>query len=311
MARLLSTREVSKFLNVNEKMVYTLVSEKGLPATKITGKWLFPQHLVEQWVEANTINFPKRDLGEVPYKGLLVIAGSNDLLLDRAIALFNTMHSELLAVFGNLGSMGGLRALRRDLCHVAASHLLQEDENEYNFAFASEELGNLPAVVNFCRREQGLIVRKGNPKKIAGVSDLGQAGLRIVNRPLGTGTRLLLDRELGKAGIRGEKIEGYAHEVQRHLDVGLEVLSGAADAGPGIRPVAASLDLGFIPLRWERFDFMITKERFFEEGVQRFLGLLHEPAFHRVVKDGLEGYDLSLSGKMVFPHNSNNDTQEA
>jgi excisionase family DNA binding protein len=310
MARLLSTREVSKFLNVNEKMVYTLVSEKGLPATKITGKWLFPQHLVEQWVEANTINFPKRDASAAPYKGLLVIAGSNDLLLDRAITLFNTMHSEHLAVFGNLGSMGGLRALRRDLCHLAASHLLQEDESEYNFAFASEELGNLPAVVNFCRREQGIIVRKGNPKKISGVADLGKPGLRIVNRPLGTGTRLLLDRELNKAGVKGEKIEGYTHEVQRHLDVGLEVLSNRADAGPGIRPVAALLNLGFIPLRWERFDLMAAKERFFDEGVQRFLGLLHEPKFHRVVKDGLEGYDLSLSGKMVFPHNAQEKTAE-
>ncbi len=310
MARLLSTREVSKFLNVNEKMVYTLVSEKGLPATKITGKWLFPQHLVEQWVEANTINFPKRDASAAPYKGLLVIAGSNDLLLDRAITLFNTMHSEHLAVFGNLGSMGGLRALRRDLCHLAASHLLQEDESEYNFAFASEELGNLPAVVNFCRREQGIIVRKGNPKKISGVADLGKPGLRIVNRPLGTGTRLLLDRELNKAGVKGEKIEGYTHEVQRHLDVGLEVLSNRADAGPGIRPVAALLNLGFIPLRWERFDLMASKERFFDEGVQRFLGLLHEPKFHRVVKDGLEGYDLSLSGKMVFPHNTQEKTAE-
>ena len=310
MARLLSTREVSKFLNVNEKMVYTLVSEKGLPATKITGKWLFPQHLVEQWVEANTINFPKRDASAAPYKGLLVIAGSNDLLLDRAITLFNTMHSEHLAVFGNLGSMGGLRALRRDLCHLAASHLLQEDESEYNFAFASEELGNLPAVVNFCRREQGIIVRKGNPKKISGVADLGKPGLRIVNRPLGTGTRLLLDRELNKAGVKGEKIEGYTHEVQRHLDVGLEVLSNRADAGPGIRPVAALLNLGFIPLRWERFDLMAAKERFFDEGVQRFLGLLHEPKFHRVVKDGLEGYDLSLSGKMVFPHNAREKTAQ-
>jgi excisionase family DNA binding protein len=311
MAKLMSTKEVSQFLNVNEKMVYTLVSEKGLPATKITGKWLFPQHLVEQWVEANTINFPKRDAGAAPYTGLLVVAGSNDLLLDRAITLFNTMASEHLAVFGNLGSMGGLRALRRGLCHLAASHLLQEDEREYNFAYATEELGNLPAVVNFCRREQGIIVRRGNPKKISGIVDLGKPGLRIVNRPLGTGTRLLLDRELNKAGIKGEKIEGYTREVQRHLDVGLDVLSGRADAGPGIRPVAALLNLGFIPLRWERFDLMASKERFFDEGVQRFLGLLHEPKFHHMVENGLEGYDLSMSGKMVFPHNSKADTHVA
>jgi len=94
------------------------------------------------------------------------------------------------------------------------------------------------------------------------------------------------------------------------LDVGLDVLSGRADAGPGIRPVAALLNLGFIPLRWERFDLMASKERFFDEGVQRFLGLLHEPKFHQVVKDGLDGYDLSLSGKMVFPHNMQSKTAE-
>lgn len=301
MSKLMSTREVSKFLNVNEKMVYALVSEKGLPASKITGKWLFPQHLVEQWVETHTLNFPKPATDALPYKGLLVIAGSNDLLLDRLIALFNTLDSQNLAVFGNLGSMGGLQAMRRGLCHIAGSHLLQADDSEYNFTYASSELGDMPAMVNFCRREQGLIVAKGNPKKIAGVPDLGRPELRMVNRQLGTGTRLLLDRELAKAGIKGERIEGYAVEVQRHLDVGLEVLAGRADVGPGIRPVAALLGLGFVPLRWERFDLMVAKDRFFEEPVQRFLGLLHDPRFHRVVSDGLEGYDLSMTGKMVFP----------
>lgn len=165
MSKLMSTREVSKFLNVNEKMVYTLVSEKGLPASKITGKWLFPQHLVEQWVETHTLNFPKQTSDAAAYKGLLVVAGSNDLLLDRLISIFNTLDSQHLAVFGNLGSMGGLRALRRGLCQIAGSHLLQEDENEYNFAYASSELEDMPAMVNFCRREQGLIVPRGTPRR--------------------------------------------------------------------------------------------------------------------------------------------------
>ena len=59
MKRFLSTKEVAGFLGVNEKMVYSLIAEKGLPATKVTGKWIFPQHLVEQWVEAHTINYPE------------------------------------------------------------------------------------------------------------------------------------------------------------------------------------------------------------------------------------------------------------
>ena len=303
MKKLLSTKEAAAFLNVNEKMVYSLVSEKGLPATKITGKWLFPKHLVEQWVEANTINYPDNGVPLPPYEGLLIITGSNDPLLDRAISLFNSHQTDQIAVFANLGSMGGLTALRRQLCHIASSHLLQEDESEYNFDFAFKELDQMPAIVNFCRREQGILVQKGNPKKISAAADLARKGVKIVNRSLSTGTRLLLDRELKKAGISGEKIEGYAYEVSRHLDVGLEVLSGRADAGPGIRAVAGLLCIDFIPLRWERFDLMISKERFFDEGIQRFLGLLHEKEF-REIATLLEGYDVNLGGKMVFPTNS-------
>jgi molybdate-binding protein len=197
--------------------------------------------------------------------------------------------------------MGGLRALRRNFCHIASSHLLQDDESEYNFDYAFKELDEMPAVVNFCRREQGILVQKGNPKNIATVADLARPGMKIVNRSLNTGTRLLLDKELKKAGISGEKIEGYETEVSRHLDVGLAILTGRADAGPAIRAVAKLLDIDFMPLRWERFDLMISKERFFDEGIQRFLGILLETTFQQMATRDFAGYDVSSSGKMVLP----------
>ena len=300
MENLMSTKEIAAFLNVNEKMVYTLIAEKNLPATKITGKWLFPKHLVEQWIEANTTNYPEAVQKLPPYHGLLIIAGSNDLLLDKAISLFNAMSSEEIAVFGNLGSMGGLSALRKNLCHIASSHLVQENGNDYNFSFASKELESMPAVVNFCSREQGIILQPGNPKKIYAVKDLAKPGVTIINRSLATGTRLLLDNELRAAGINGDKISGYQNVVNRHMDVGLEILAGKADAGPGIRPVASLLGLDFIPLCWERFDLLVSKESFFEQGVQKFQGLLHENAFKKLARS-LDGYDIGDSGKMVFP----------
>lgn len=311
MKELLSTKEVAKFLDINEKMVYSLISEKELPATKITGKWLFPKHLVEQWVETHTINYPGSAKNFLPpYHGLLILTGSNDPLLDRALSLFNKLNPGHVAVFGNLGSMGGLRALRQNLCHIASSHLLQENEEDYNFAFAEKELDKTPAVVNFCRREQGFLIPKGNPKGLKSVADFDQPGLRIVNRLLGTGTRLLFDRELKKAGIEGEKLDGYQHEIAKHLDVGLEVLSGRADLGPGIRAVAGLLGLDFLPLRWERYDLLITKERFFDEGVQLFLGLLHEEPFVEIAQS-LAGYDVSMSGKMVFPRSQARSKSES
>jgi len=301
MKELLSTKEVAELLHVNEKMVYTLISEKQLPATKVTGKWLFPRRLVEMWLEDSTINRPPTPATMPRDQGLLVIAGSNDILLERTISLFNHRHPDYLAVYGNVGSLGGLRALRGSLCQIAASHLLQETDGEYNFQFAEEELGERPAAVNFCLREQCLLVANGNPKNIQRVADLGRSDIRIVNRPEGTGTRLLLDMELRKAGIDGKKIEGYGKEFQEHLAVGLEVLAGRADAAPAVTVVAGLLGLDFVPLRKERFDLLIPKGRFFDHGVQLFLGLLHDESF-RSLAQGLEGYDMSLCGKMVFPH---------
>lgn len=301
MTQMLSTKEVAKFLGINEKMVYTLISEKGLPASKVTGKWIFPRHLVEQWVESSTVNFPQNHKGLPPYEGLLVIAGSNDILLEKTLSLFNRRHSGHLAVFGNLGSVGGISALRRSLCHMATSHLLQENGDEYNFDFLQRQFDRMPVVVNFCKRDQGIILQKGNPKNINAVKDLGKSGIRIVNRSLATGTRLLFDRELKQAGVAGEKLSGYEHEVNRHMDVGLEILSGRADAGPGIRPVASLLGLDFLSLRQERYDLLVTRERFFDQGIQYFLSLVHEKAFLQAAEK-MEGYDVSKSGKMIFPH---------
>jgi excisionase family DNA binding protein len=303
MSQLLTTKEVAQFLNINEKMVYSLVSEKGLPASKITGKWLFPKHLVSQWIEVNTINYPTTPDSPSVSKAVLIITGSNDLLLDNVISHYNAHFPGSIAVFGNLGSMGGLQALRQNFCHIASSHLLQEDGKDYNFEFAKQELDRMPAIVNFCKREQGILVKKGNPKNISTVADLAQPGIRIVNRPLGTGTRLLLDQELKKAALSGDKIDGYVREANRHLDVGLEILAGRADAGLGIHAVAGLLNLDFLPLRWERYDLMIYKERFFDANVQQFLGLLHEEPFVKIA-ESLKGYDIHLCGRMIFPTNN-------
>lgn len=303
MENLLSTKEVAQLLGVNEKMVYTLITEKGLPATKITGKWLFPAHLVEQWVESMTINVPTSG-GELPQKpDLLMVAGSDDILFDRAMSLYIRLNPDQVVLFGLLGSLGGLRALRRGMCHIATSHLAEEDGQEFNFSYAANELEVLPAVVNFCRREQGLLVAQGNPLGIEGVADIGSRNLTVVNRPLGTSTRLLFDRELQNAEIKPSRVRGYTNEVSHHLDVGLEILSGRADIGLSIRPAAELLNLQFIPLRWERFDLLIPKELFFEKGIQQFLGLFHEERF-RALADALPGYDLSLTGRMLYPGDS-------
>lgn len=303
--RMLGTKELAEKLGVNEKKVYSLITEKGLPATKVTGKWLFPEGLVERWIENHTENHPGPSAPPPPYNGLIVIGGSNDLLLDKAMNLFMQRNRGLTCAFANLGSLGGLKALRAGQCHMAASHLLEDAESgsEYNFGHAARELPELPAVVNFCRREQGLILPKGNPKGIREPADLAKKGARVVNRSRATGTRLLFEKALSEAGVDTSRIQGFDDELGKHLDVGMAVLSGRADAGPGIRAVAGVLGLDFISFGWERFDLIVPKEPFFEQGVQLFLGLLLEEEF-REKAAAFDGYDVSSSGRMVFPQNA-------
>ena len=297
----LNTKEVAQLLQINEKGVYALVSDKGLPATKVTGKWLFPRHFVEEWLDLSIANLPAAANPSLD-SGRLFIAGSDDLLFQRAIGLYNSQNQDSMIFFANIGSMGGLRALRQRSCHIGVCHLLQDDNEEYNFRFAEQEMTHAPVFINFSKREQGIVIAKGNPKDIQSVADLAREGVTIVNRPLNTGTRLLLDYEISRADISADNIAGYKVEVGRHLEAGLAVLGGTADAAPAIRPVAELLGLDFIPLRWERFDLLINRDRFFDPPVQRFINLLHGPTLKEVAKEFV-GYDLSVCGKMIYPDN--------
>lgn len=300
-AKFLTTKNVAELLNVNVKMVYSLVSNKGLPATKVTGKWLFPRRQVEEWLESHIINYQNNGDNLSVDGRILLLAGSDDPLFQKTLSLFNKT-KETVAFFSNLGSMGGLTSLRRGLCHVGVCHLLQDDNSEYNFGFAEQELSKPPVFVNFSQREQGILIQKGNPKNIQSVNDFSRDDIVIANRPLGTGTRLLLDYEIARSDISTEDIAGYDREMLRHLDAGLEVLAGRADAAPAIRAVAGMLNIEFIPLRWERFDLLISRELFFENSVQSFISLLHEKEFRQLVQS-FEGYDVSLCGKVLFPDN--------
>lgn len=128
------------------------------------------------------------------------------------------------------------KALIKNLCHIASSHLISED-NEYIFPFLKDEIHQMPAVVNLCR----------------------------------------------------------------HMDVGLEILNRRADVGPAIRPVANILGQDFISVCWERFDLVVAKDKFLDQGIQLFLSLLKK----KVIQETAEkygGYDLSMTGKMVYPH---------
>ena len=149
--------------------------------------------------------------------------------------------------------------------------------------------GGVPAVIHLWRREQGLLLPRGNPREIAGVADL--EGLRLVRRSEGTGTRVLLDRMLIDAGIEPDDVRGP--DARSHLEVSLAIASGVADAGMGLRAGAEALDLDFLPITWERYELVTTVDAL--GGAAPLVEALRTPQPAGRIRQ-MGGYDLAEAG---------------
>ena len=182
---------------------------------------------------------------------------------------------------------------------MAGCHLLDEETGEYNLPFIRRILpGQDVVLVNLVYRQQGLMVRKGNPKGIHGIEDLSRSDVIIVNRQRGAGTRVLLDLRLRELGIEPESVRGYEKEVETHTAVAAAVASGSADVGMGIFSAARALELDFLPLAKERFDLAIPADRYSSEEVAVLLTTLGSNEFKSVVHE-LGGYDTSDTGQII------------
>ncbi len=290
MTEWLNTKELAKYLSVHEKKIYEFVDKRGLPGTRITGKWMFRKDLVDLWLEESMENtsFHLSRLTDV-----LLIAGSNDPLLEQtAKRILPT-----ITFFSSLGSSRGLDIMRGKKAHLAGVHLYSPEKDEYNIPF----LAGLPdiVVVNFAHRLQGILTGKGNPQKITGVRDLAGRRVRVINRQGGSGTRVLFDELLKDKGIPPGDILGYENEVATHLEVGLKIFEGKADAGLGIETVARYLDLEFLPIKKERFDLLIPRAYVSIKPILAFLETLRSDWFRDTAR-GLGGYDIGEAGKIIF-----------
>lgn len=238
----------------------------------------------------------------------LFAIGSHDMTLDLlAQYLANPAGGDpgrvRRLVSANVGSLGGLVALRRGEAHLAGSHLLDPETGQYNLTYIRQYLPAEPVqVVVWVGRQQGLLVCKGNPKGIHSLADLARPAVRYVNRQRGAGTRVLLDYALRQAGIAPEAVSGYEQEEYTHLAVAAAVASGRADAGLGVMAAARALDLDFIPLFSERYDLVIPCRHLpgGESGdlLAPLFDLMHNPSFRQAVQS-LDGYDVSDMGRIV------------
>lgn len=224
--------------------------------------------------------------------------GSHDLTLDL-MSQFLAEHDRRLAS-ANVGSLGGLIALRRGEAHLAGSHLLNPETGEYNISYVRQYMPEIPVkVIALVGRQQGLLVQRGNPKGIKSLDDLHRTEVRFVNRQRGAGTRVLLDYHLNLMTMTPESIVGYSQEEYTHLGVAAAVASGRADCGLGIAAAAQALDLDFIPLFQERYDLVIPRQFAESDLLAPLFGLLADARFRTAVSQ-LTGYDVSVMGTIIL-----------
>ncbi len=230
----------------------------------------------------------------------IVAVGSHDNTLDTLADSIRARNSRVTLSSSHVGSMGGLMAIRKGLCHLAGSHLLDEADGSYNISYIQKYLPQTPVrLIHLVQRDQGLIVRPGNPKKISGIGDLAQKDVVFINRQGGSGTRVLLDFHLRRIGLAPERIKGYDHEEFTHMAVAAAVLSGAADTGLGIFAAAKALNLEFIPVVTESYDLVIPAEYSDTDNILLLLEIIRSDEFKsRVLQLG--GYHVEKTGELIW-----------
>jgi len=298
---MMNTKEAAAYLGINEKQVYALIKARRIPGTRVTGKWVFPKKLIDEWIEENARGglHQARERSR-SMEGALLASGSNDPVLDFLLTGMRHSHPDFYYFCANTGSTEGLKALGSGYTDIAWTHLFDPESGRYNVPFLPKYLPEMKAVlVHLFRREIGIVAAPGNPLGIAGIEDIAGEKVRFVNRQEGSGTRVLLDYHLKNTGIPSDAINGYDREVYTHVEVGLSILSGEADAGIATVAVSRLMGLHFIPVTQENFDMVLGQSTYFNKGIQALVEDLRSRGF-RERFERLGGYGFEDSGKILF-----------
>jgi putative molybdopterin biosynthesis protein len=291
MAELLTTDEAAIYLRLSERKLYELVANGAVPCTKVTGRWLFPRAALDRWVMAGLI--APSALARVAAPP--IVGGSHDPLLEWALRESGCGLASLPE-----GSEPGLRRLTRGEVIAAAIHLhgIDGDDEAANLAAVADAPGLHDAVViAFARREQGVVIAPGNPRRLSDIASIAKRRARVAQRPAGAGAQLLLLALLARAGIAPDELALLKPVCPTGTDIAQAVQSGRADCGIAPRSAALAAGLDFLPLTWERFDLVLRQRDYFLPESQKLLGFARSPAFgERAAK--LCGYDVGMTGEV-------------
>jgi putative molybdopterin biosynthesis protein len=230
----------------------------------------------------------------------ILCAGSHDLSIDILGNELRRLHPGFKIAASNVGSMGALLSVQRGETHVGGTHLLDPATGEYNIPDIKRLIPHTPVVlVHLVRRQQGLLVQRGNPRNIAGLSDLTGNEVVFVNRQPGSGTRVLLDYALRKLAMDPGNIRGYEREEFTHMAVAVAVASGLADVGLGVQSAAHALGLDFIAVGEEEYELLFLRSFYESQSGAKLIEVVRSPGFRHAV-EALGGYNASRSGEIVY-----------
>jgi excisionase family DNA binding protein len=290
--RFMSVRQVAEYLDIHEKKVYTLAAEGLIPATKVTGKWLFPRDLVDQW------------LRETSHGGVLadrlVVAGSDDPLLYRALTqLAVEIQARALVSQVHTGTQLGLSLLARRRADVCAIHWGPAEESDHRHAAVIRPYPQHHdwTILRAFYREQGLIVAPEQRGK--DMNELFSPEMRWAMRQEGAGSQRFLRETLAKRGVDPSNLRVTARAHSEREAAAL-IAMAHADVAPGVRAAAAEFGLEFVPIGWEAFDLVLYRGVYFRALFQRLLEHLQGAECRRWAQL-LGGYDYRDSGKLIAP----------
>ncbi|MBN2323342.1 MAG: helix-turn-helix transcriptional regulator [Spirochaetes bacterium] len=297
----LTVNDVSKLLKINEKKLYVLLKEGRIPGTKVTGKWLFPKHELEDFMRRESrIIIEKHLKPHMHEKNVILAAGSDDPLICKIQGFFHRSYPDYVLFSSIVGSEEGLRLLNRGFCSIAFCHLYDSEMDDYNFSYMGRILDDPEryVVINLFYRNIGFV---STVSAVGSFRDIVDKGLRFVNRQKGSGIRLHVDEMIEAENINFDKIEGYDEEAFTHLDVLLYILSKKADVGIAAESVACLPAIRFGRIFEERFDMVVLKEFFFDESIQAFVEFIRSDCFSTILK-GMGGYDCRSTGRVMYPN---------
>jgi len=291
-SRFMGVREVAAYLDIHEKKAYALAAEGVIPATKVTGKWLFPRDLVDQWMLESAHGGVLADR--------LIVAGSDDPLLYRAIMqLASEVQAGAMISYTNTGTQLGLSLLARRRADVCGMHWGPAAESQQrHLAVVRQYPPHRDWVVQRAfYREQGLILAPRLRSATRDASELFHANIRWVMRQEGAGSQRFLREVLAQHGVDPSSLHATAHAHSEREAAAL-VAMDQADVAPGARAAATEFGLEFLPIGWEAFDLVLRRGVYFRHLFQKMAEALSAPACRRWALL-LGGYDYSDAGKLI------------